>query len=151
METKNSQDLIKDLVHITNDRISGFEKVEGVVWEGYPDVKSEYDKLISKSKVMKNELINILQEDNITFDDSGTVGGALHGAWISIKNSFTTGNSVNSTLENVIFGEKSAIESYRNALDKGDFSEETRKILKDHLHDLETYHHQFEKMLEYRK
>jgi uncharacterized protein (TIGR02284 family) len=151
METKKSKDLLQDLVHITNDRISGFEKVEGAIWESYPDVKSEYDQLISKSKIMKNELINVLKNSNEEVTDSGSFKGSLHSAWINIKNSFPTADSVNSTLENVIFGENAAVESYKKALDEGDFTHDTYTLLKDHLYDLEKSYDQFKKMLEYRK
>lgn len=151
METAENQAILKDLVQITNDRITAFEKVEGKIWESYPDIKSDYDKMITQSKIMKNELIDILRENEKEYDsDSSTVRGNLHSTWIDIKNAFQI-SSVNSTLENVVSGEKAAVDSYSEALKNNDFTSPTKKILENHLHDLTQAYQQFEKTLEYRK
>jgi len=59
MNNQRAISVLNDLLQITNDRIEGFEKVEGKVWEMYPDVKDEYDHMIFQSKIMKNELTNL--------------------------------------------------------------------------------------------
>ncbi|EFK34927.1 Domain of uncharacterised function (DUF2383) [Chryseobacterium gleum] len=143
--------VLNDLLHITNDRREGFEKVEGKVWEMYPDVKDEYDHMISQSKIMKNELINLITEKQGVPDDSTSVAGALHRTWIDIKNSFTMGNLVESTLENVVFGEKAAIETYQNALTSGKLSEKSNKIVSEQLRSLKNSYNQFRKIEEYKK
>jgi uncharacterized protein (TIGR02284 family) len=143
--------VLNDLLHITNDRREGFEKVEGKVWEMYPDVKDEYDHMISQSKIMKNELINLITEKQGVPDDSTSMAGALHRTWIDIKNSFTMGNLVESTLENVVFGEKAAIETYENALISGNLSEKSNKIVSEQLRSLKNSYNQFRKIEEYKK
>lgn len=149
----NQQEIavLNDLLHITNDRMEGFEKVEGKVWEMYPDVKDEYDHMISQSKIMKNELINLITEKQGVPDDSTSIAGALHRTWIDIKNSFTMGNLVESTLENVVFGEKAAIETYENALISGNLSEKSNKIVSEQLRSLKNSYNQFRKIEEYKK
>lgn len=149
----NQQEIavLNDLLHITNDRMEGFEKVEGKVWEMYPDVKDEYDHMISQSKIMKNELINLITEKQGVPDDSTSMAGALHRTWIDIKNSFTMGNLVESTLENVVFGEKAAIETYQNALSSGKLSEKSNKIVSEQLRSLKNSYNQFRKIEEYKK
>lgn len=150
METKETQAVIKDLIQITNDRISAFEKVEGQIWESYPDIKSEYDKMISHTKVMKNELINILREnDSEINEDSSSVRGNIHSTWIDIKSAFNI-DSVNSTLNSVISEEEAAYRSYENALETEGFATETRSVLEDHLYHLKQSHKQFTEILEYR-
>ncbi|WP_312285822.1 PA2169 family four-helix-bundle protein [Chryseobacterium gleum] len=143
--------VLNDLLHITNDRREGFEKVEGKVWEMYPNVKDEYDHMISQSKIMKNELVNLITEKQGVPDDSTSVAGALHRTWIDIKNSFTMGNLVESTLENVVFGEKAAIETYQNALTSGKLSEKSNKIVSEQLRSLKNSYNQFRKIEEYKK
>ncbi|WP_374462518.1 DUF2383 domain-containing protein [Chryseobacterium sp.] len=149
----NQQEIavLNDLLHITNDRMEGFEKVEGKVWEMYPDVKDEYDHMISQSKIMKNELINLITEKQGVPDGSTSIVGALHRTWIDIKNSFTMGNLVESTLENVVFGEKAAIETYENALISGNLSEKSNKIVSEQLRSLKNSYNQFRKIEEYKK
>ncbi len=150
MKNKEEASVLNDLLHITNDRIEGFGKVEGKVWENYPDVKAEYARLNSLSKVMKNELINLIQDDGETPHDSPSVAGALHRTWIDIKNSFTLGNREESTIENVIFGEKAAIEAYQNAIDSGKLGQESLDIVSEHLKHIKDSYYQFENMSRYK-
>jgi uncharacterized protein (TIGR02284 family) len=151
MDNQQEISVLNDLLHITNDRIEGFEKVEGKVWEMYPDVKDEYDHMISQSKIMKNELINLITEKKGVPEDSPSIVGAVHRTWIDIKNSFTLGNLVESTLENVVFGEKAAIETYQNALGGGNLSEKSNKIVAEQLRNLKSSYSQFKKIEEYKK
>lgn len=151
MKTEQTVSVLNDLLQITNDRIEGFGKVEGKVWEMYPDVKDEYDRMISQSKIMKNELINLITEKKGNPKDSASIAGAIHRTWIDIKNSFTLGNIEESTLENVVFGERAAIEAYQKALDSGDLCEKTEKIVSEQLHSLKVSYHQFKNIEEYKK
>jgi len=151
MDNRQEISVLNDLLHITNDRIEGFEKVEGKVWEMYPDVKDEYDHMISQSKIMKNELVNLITEKKGVPEDSPSIAGAVHRTWIDIKNSFTMGNLVESTLENVVFGEKAAIETYQNALGGGNLSEKSNKIVSEQLRNLKSSYSQFKKIEEYKK
>ncbi|WP_288437435.1 PA2169 family four-helix-bundle protein [uncultured Chryseobacterium sp.] len=151
MDHQKEISVLNDLLHITNDRIEGFQKVEGKVWEMYPDVKDEYDHMISQSKIMKNELINLITEKQGTPEDSTSVAGAVHRTWIDIKNSFTMGNLIESTLENVVFGEKAAIEAYQNALDSGDLSGKAVTTVSEQLRNLKDSYRKFKKIEEYKK
>lgn len=65
MDHQQEISVLNDLLHITNDRKEGFEKVEGKVWEMYPDVKDEYEHMISQSKIMKNELSTSSQKSKV--------------------------------------------------------------------------------------
>jgi uncharacterized protein (TIGR02284 family) len=87
----------------------------------------------SLSKVMKNELIDLITENGGEANDSPSIAGTLHRTWIDIKNSFTIGNTEESTIENVIFGEKAAIDAYQNAIDTGKLSEKSRKLFRSSL------------------
>ncbi|MDR6486531.1 uncharacterized protein (TIGR02284 family) [Chryseobacterium vietnamense] len=151
MDHQQEISVLNDLLHIINDRKEGFEKVDGKVWEMYPDVKDEYEHMISQSKIMKNELINLITEKQGIPEDSTSVAGAVHRTWIDIKNSFTMGNLIESTLENVVFGEKAAIEAYQNALDTGDLSTKSTEIVSEQLRNLKDSYRQFKKIEEYKK
>ncbi|WP_262147478.1 PA2169 family four-helix-bundle protein [Chryseobacterium foetidum] len=151
METNETQAILKDLIQITNDRISAFAKVEGQIWESYPDIKSEYEKMISHTNVMKNELVNILREnDSEMNEDSSSVRGNIHSTWIDIKSAFNI-DSVNSTLNSVISEEEAAYKAYEKALETEGFSVETKSVLEDHLYHLKQSHKQFREILEYRQ
>jgi uncharacterized protein (TIGR02284 family) len=151
MENSKTIAVLNDLLHITNDRIKGFERVEGKVWESYSDLKGEYDKMISQSKIMKNEIINLISERGGNPDeDTTSLAGNLHRTWIDIKNSLPTTNSDQETLENVVFGEKHAIEAYDNALKSGDLCNESSKIIANQLKQLRVSYNQFSNIERYK-
>jgi len=151
MNNEKTTDILNDLLNITNDRIAGFETVEGKVWESYSDLKGEYDHMISESKIMKNELINLIQDKGGKADDSATTAGALHRTWIDLKNSFTGGKNEKSTLENVVYGEKNAVEAYEKALSSGDLCSESTKLLSNQLRQLRDSYTKFKNIEEYKK
>ncbi|AYY85593.1 PA2169 family four-helix-bundle protein [Chryseobacterium indologenes] len=151
MDNQKNISVLNDLLHIMNGRIEGFSKVEGKIWEMYPDIKDDYDRMISQSKIMKNELINLIIEKKGSPEDSPSISGTVHRTWIDIKNSFTLGNLENSTLENVVFGEKAAIEAFQNAIDSGNLSEKDISIASEQLHQLKQSYDQFKKIEEYKK
>ncbi|TLX26305.1 PA2169 family four-helix-bundle protein [Chryseobacterium indologenes] len=151
MDNQKNISVLNDLLHIMNDRIEGFSKVEGKIWEMYPDIKDDYDRMISQSKIIKNELINLIIEKKGSPEDSPSISGTVHRTWIDIKNSFTLGNLENSTLENVVFGEKAAIEAFQNAIDSGNLSEKDISIVSEQLHQLKQSYDQFKKIEEYKK
>lgn len=150
MENSKTIEVLNDLLHITNDRIKGFERVEGKVWESYSDLKGEYDRMISQSKIMKSEIINLITERGGNPDDTSSIAGNLHRAWIDIKNSLPVTNNDQETLENVVFGEKHAIEAYDNALKSGYLSEESLEIIADQLKSLKVSYNQFSNIERYR-
>ncbi|MCU7613593.1 PA2169 family four-helix-bundle protein [Chryseobacterium sp. GMJ5] len=151
MENDKTVTVLNDLLQITNDRIAGFEKVEGKIWEKYPEIKKEYERMISQSKLMKVELIDLINMHGGNPNDTPTVAGSLHRTWIDVKNSFTLGNIEESTLENVVFGEKAAMEAYQKALDDGNLSPDCHKIISDQLNSLTISYNQFKNISEYKK
>lgn len=150
MENSKTMSVLNDLLQITNDRIKGFESVEGKVWESYSDLKGEYDKMISQSKIMKNEIINLITERGGNPSDNGSIAGSLHRAWIDIKNSLPVTNNDQETLQNVVFGEKYAIEAYEKALKSGDLYSESSSVIANQLHSLRISYHQFNNIEHYK-
>lgn len=56
-----------------------------------------------------------------------------------------------STLENVIFGEKAAVEAYQKALQSGNLDQKSAKTVSDQLHHLKESYQEFKKIEEYKK
>jgi uncharacterized protein (TIGR02284 family) len=133
MENNKTTAILNDLLNITNDRLEGYEKVEGKIWEMNHSLQNDYEHMTSQTKVMKTELINMIKERGADANDSGSFSGALHRAWIDLKNSFLVGGLEHSTLENVVFGENAAIQAYQEALDSGDLDEASKDTVTDHL------------------
>lgn len=150
MSNQETISVLNDLLHITNDRIEGFERVEGKVWEMYSDLKGEYEQMISQTKIMKNELINLITERGGKANDLPSTAGALHRAWIDIKNTFP-GNRENATLENVVFGEETAINTYQEAIDSGHLDDESLEVVSEQLRNIKDSYNKFKNIAEYRK
>lgn len=150
MENSKKISVLNDLLQITNDRINGFGKVEGKVWESYSDLKGEYEKMISQTQIMKNEIINLITERGGDPNDTSSVAGNLHRAWIDVKNTLSLASNEHETLENVIFGEKHALEAYENALKSGELDEESTEVIGEQLKTLKDSYQQFSNIEKYK-
>jgi len=142
MDNMKTVSVLNDLLNITNDRIQGFSKVEDKVWDNYPALRNDYDNMVSQSLTMKNELSDLITERGGTPETSGSVAGAIHRGWIDVKNAFA-GDNAEATLENVVYGEKAAIDAYQNALDSGDLCSESSRVVLNQLHHLKASHDKF--------
>lgn len=145
MDNEKTVSVLNDLLKITNDRIEGFSKVEQKVWDTHSGLKADYDMLIAYSQSMKTELIAMIRERGGEVEDTTTTAGAIHRAWIDLKNSFS-GNKDEATLKNVIFGEDAAIKAYQDALDSGDLCAESSGKIQDQLHHLKSSYNKFENL-----
>ncbi|MDF2934021.1 MAG: family four-helix-bundle protein [Chryseobacterium sp.] len=145
MNNEKTIAVLNDLLKITNDRIEGFSKVEDKVWNAHSHLKADYDRMVAYSQDMKSELIGMIRERGGEAEDVTTTAGAIHRAWIDVKNSFS-GNKDGSTLENVVFGEDAAIKAYQNALDSGDLNGESSRKIQDQLHHLKASYNKFENL-----
>ncbi|MCY0970464.1 ferritin-like domain-containing protein [Chryseobacterium wangxinyae] len=143
MDNSKTVSTLNDLLNITNDRIQGFSKVEDKVWETYSPLKNDYDQMVMESQKMKSDLISLITERGGTPDDTSTTAGALHRTWIDVKNSFG-GDNTESTLENVVFGERAAIDAYQEALQSGDLCPQSTVVVADQLQNLKSSYAKFE-------
>lgn len=82
---------------------------------------------------MKVEIINLITQCGRNPEDSASVTGTLHRAWIDIKNAFVISDLESSTLQNVMFGENAAIQSYQDALDTNELNTESFSVIGDQL------------------
>ena len=148
MENSKTVSVLNDLLHIVNDRMEGYASVEGKIWEKDHKLQDNYEHFISQSNVMKNDLINLITKLGGNANDSSSVSGTLHRAWIDVKNSFIVGNLEESTLQNVIFGEEAAIKSYRDALETGELDSESTALVEDQLKKITDSYNEFKGIYE---
>lgn len=135
--------VLNDLLNITNDRIAGFAKVADKVWESHSGLRPAYDIMVGEASGMRNDLINLITTKGGNPDDTTSVPGAFHRAWIDLKNTFANDKD-ESTLENVVFGEKAAIEAYQDALNSGNLCPESTTVVNQQLQKLKASYSQFE-------
>jgi len=146
MDNEKTISVLNDLLNITNDRIAGFAKVADKVWENYSDLRPAYDNMVAESWDMKQDLVDFITSKGGNPDDTTSVSGAFHRAWIDVKNTFASDKD-ESTLENVVFGEKAAIDAYQDALDSGNLCPESTAVVSNQLQQLKASYSKF-KVLE---
>jgi len=146
MDNEKTISVLNDLLNITNDRIAGFAKVADKVWENYSDLRPAYDNMVAESWDMKQDLVDLITSKGGNPDDTTSVSGAFHRAWIDVKNTFASDKD-ESTLENVVFGEKAAIDAYQDALDSGNLCPESTAVVSNQLQQLKASYSKF-KVLE---
>ena len=146
MDNEKTISVLNDLLNITNDRIAGFAKVADKVWDNYSELRPAYDNMVAESWDMKQDLVDLITSKGGNPDDTTSVSGAFHRAWIDVKNTFASDKD-ESTLENVVFGEKAAIDAYQDALDSGDLCPESTAVVSNQLQQLKASYSQF-KVLE---
>lgn len=145
MPNEQTISVLNDLLNITNDRIEGFSKVEDKVWETRSNLKGDYDEMVNRSQQMKSELISLINAKGGQADNSTSTAGAIHRPWIDVKNSFSS-DKAESTFENVVFGDRSAIEAYEDSLESGELCPQSTKVVSDQLHHLRSSYTKFENL-----
>lgn len=151
MENHKTVAVLNDLLNITNDRLEGYEKVEGKVWEMNHDLQDDYEHMTSQTKIFRNELIDLINQRGGMPDDTTSLSGTLHRTWIDIKNAFTVSGLETSTLENVLFGENAAIQAYQEALDSGELDETSKQTVSEQLKKIKDACHEFKGILDNKK
>ena len=149
MDNSKTIAALNDLLQITNDRIEGFQRVEKIVIGSPHNLREVYDRAKTEAVKMRTELSSLVIGKGGDENNNTTLAGGLHRTWIDVKNSLL-GDREESTLENVKFGEKAAIEAYENALESGDLCSESNKVVQDQLMKLRTSFQQFSSMEERR-
>ncbi|MCU7616307.1 PA2169 family four-helix-bundle protein [Chryseobacterium sp. PBS4-4] len=143
MDSTKTVSVLNDLLNITNDRIQGFSKVEEKVWDKHSLLRDDYDQMVKESQEMKSELIGLITERGGEPDDTSSAAGAIHRTWIDVKNAFT-GDNPEATLENVVFGEKSAIAAYQEALQSDKLCPQSTVVVADQLEQLKSSYSKFQ-------
>jgi uncharacterized protein (TIGR02284 family) len=115
--TKATVEILNDLVQINNDRINGFEHALKDVASDEHDLKYLFTNCVGESHQFKmalgTEVEALSKEKDI--DNTTSVSGKIHRAWIDIKTAFT-GHSAKSVLEECEFGEDAILLAYKTAL-----------------------------------
>lgn len=114
---KNQEEIVSDLkglINILNDGKVGYkEAVENVE---SPNLKSIFLEFSNQRYAYAEELKqHILQHGGESENDEGGVLGALHRAWLDIKDAFTSKND-SAILEAITTGEKAALDKYDEVL-----------------------------------
>lgn len=115
---KNQEEIVSDLkglIHILNDGKVGYKEAIGNVKS--EDLKSTFLEFSNQRYAYAEELRDhILEHGGKSENEEGGVLGALHRAWLDIKEVFTSNDDA-AILEAITTGEKAALDKYDEVLE----------------------------------
>jgi len=114
--TKETIEVLNDLVQINNDRISGYERAIKETEAGDDDLKILYASMIAESHRIKIALATEVQAIGGNVEQDTTAGGKIYRAWMDVKAIFG-GRDRHTVLSNCEAGEDATQRAYRMALE----------------------------------
>ena len=114
--TKETIEVLNDLMQINNDRITGYEKAIKETKPEDDDLKVLYASMIAESHRNKIALATEVQAMGAEVEQGTTTSGKIYRAWMDVKAVFT-GHDRHAVLANCEAGEDAAQRAYRQALE----------------------------------
>ncbi|HEY4060548.1 MAG TPA: PA2169 family four-helix-bundle protein [Puia sp.] len=114
--TKETIEVLNDLVQINNDRITGYEKAIKETKPEDDDLKILYATMIAESHRIKIALATEIQALGAEVEQGTTTSGKIYRAWMDVKAVFS-GHDRHAVLTNCEAGEDAAQRAYRMALE----------------------------------
>ncbi|HEX9510266.1 MAG TPA: PA2169 family four-helix-bundle protein [Puia sp.] len=126
--TKDTIEILNDLIQINNDRIVGYEKAIKETKPEDEDLKVLYATMIAESHRIKIALATEVQTLGAEVEQGTTTSGKIYRAWMDVKAVFT-GHDRHAVLENCEAGEDAAQKAYRTALNSDALPAYIRELL----------------------
>ena len=114
--TKETIEVLNDLVQIHSDRIAGYERAIKETEAADDDLKILYATMIAESHRIKIALATEVQAIGGDVEEGTTTGGSIYQAWMDVKALFG-GHDRHTVLSNCEAGEDAAQRAYRMALE----------------------------------
>ncbi len=131
--------MTRDLMETLRDGEQGFDSAAGILADGaHSDLASEFRRFSQQRGTFYKELESMAAEYGDDLDESGTTGGKLHRAWMSMKDS-VTGDDPEAVLKAAERGEDHAVSEYEAALEE-DISSELRSLVQRQLGEIRVVH-----------
>lgn len=139
--SKETVDILNDLVKINNDRIEGYEKALKDLKDEDADLKPLFLSFIDQSRKIKMTLGTELEVLGGDIDQGTTGSGSLYRAWMDLKATFT-GHGRHAILAACEYGEDAAQKAYETALNTEHIPAHLVDILMDEKENLKASHNQ---------
>ena len=137
-QTKEIISTVNDLIETLKDGQEGFKQAS----EGVKD--SQLKTIFSEFSLQRSRFAGELQSEAINLgesnpEDSSSVAGAAHRAWINIKSAITAQDD-HAILAECERGEDSAVSEYKKAMEKEELSSPIRDIISRQYTDVKSAH-----------
>ena len=117
-------DVLNDLIMANNDRIAGYEKAIEDAKDVDIDMKATFKSMIDQSMLYKQELREIIEQNNGVVEDDTSPSGKIYRAWIDIKSALPDSDHY-IILESCEFVEDTTQRAYDVALTSGKILDES--------------------------
>jgi len=115
--TKETIEVLNDLIQINNDRIIGYERAIKETKSEDEDLKVLFASMIAESHRNKMALASEVQALGAEAEQGTTTSGKVYRAWMDVKAIFT-GHDRHTVLENCEAGEDAAQRAYKTSLEQ---------------------------------
>lgn len=139
--SKETVDILNDLVKINNDRIEGYEKALKDLKAEDEDLKPLFLSFIDQSRKIRMTLGTELEVLGGDIDQGTTGGGSLYRVWMELKATFT-GHNRHAVLAACEYGEDAAQKAYETALNTEHIPAHLVDTLMDEKENLRASHNQ---------
>lgn len=112
---KTANQVLEDLIETLEDGKKGFRQAADHLDEERPDIARQMRDFADERERFSAELREVAAAEGIEIVEEGSVAGALHRGWISIKDALST-NDTHAVLAAAETGEDHAVEEYEAAL-----------------------------------
>ena len=126
--TKETIEVLNDLIQINNDRITGYEKAIRETKAEDEDLKILFATMIAESHRNKIALATEVQTMGAEVENGTTTSGKIYRAWMDVKAVFT-GHDRHTVLANCEAGEDAAKRAYHTALEHESLPAYIREML----------------------
>jgi uncharacterized protein (TIGR02284 family) len=126
--SKETVEVLNDLVRINNDRITGYERAIRETKPEDEDLKIFYATMIAESHRNKIALANELQALGAEIEQGTSTSGKIYRAWVEVRAIFT-GKSRHTILANCQAAEDSTQQAYQSALENNTIPAYIRELL----------------------
>jgi uncharacterized protein (TIGR02284 family) len=139
LTSKQTAEVLEDLIRINNDRIEGYEKAAGDLKPEDSDLRMIFLRAIDQSRKIRMVLGNEVQVLGQTIPSGTTGSGSIYRAWMEIKATFT-GHTRHAVLASCEYGEDAAQKAYESALKSEHLPEYLSTTVLKQKNELKTFH-----------
>lgn len=128
MEFETNSAVVEDLIETLEDGRKGFgQAADKIADDGRADLASKFRELSSQRARFSAQLREWAGTKSVDIREEGSIGGAMHRGWISLKDALT-GDNADAVVGAVKTGEQHAVTEFEDALEK-DIDESLRQIV----------------------
>lgn len=137
--SRQTADVLEDLIKINNDRIEGYEKALKDLKPEDADLRILFLRAIDQSRTIRSALGRELETLGSDIPTGTSASGSIHRAWLELKATFT-GHGRHAILASCEFGEDAIQKAYESALSSEHLPEYLSRTVLEEKQELKTIH-----------